>query len=131
MNTHTVIAELVDALRLTGSVEISSYEELNAIQDVEPRAQIAEPCENSEGPFTVVCRTMTIPEAAAARGIVTYDTALPDGFIIEFTALAGDPRRQIVWCYDANLFGAPAAITAEGDALLALYEAELRRHLSV
>lgn len=37
----------------------------------------------------------------------------------------------MVWSYDTNLFGAPAAVTPEGDALLALYETELGRHLTV
>src|SRR5215203_127514 len=126
MTPSNALADRVNTLRMAGRVEVPSYGELVAIQEIEPRAEVAESCHGSHGPFTLVCRPMTIDEAAASRGILTYDTALPEAFIAEISALAGDPRRHIVWCYDHDLFGAPAAITAEGDRLLALYHAELR-----
>jgi hypothetical protein len=124
------LAARVSTLRLAGRVEVPSYDQLVAIQAIEPRAEVDESCQGDDGQFTLVCRPMTIDEAAASRGILTYDTALPEAFIAEISALAGDPRRQIVWCYDNDLFGSPAAITAEGERLLALYHAELRRHLT-
>jgi hypothetical protein len=126
MNTAEMLAERVDVLRRTGRIDVTDFEELVAIQDVEPRAEVADASDWREGALTVVCRPMTIQEAAASRGLETYDTALPDAFVAEIAALAGDPRRQIVWCYDTDVFGGPAAITPEGDALLAVYLAEHR-----
>jgi hypothetical protein len=129
MNTSGTLADHVGILRMIGCVEVTSYDELVAIQGIEPRAEVADTFDHPHGPFIVVCRPMTIDEAAASRGIVTYDTALPEAFIAEISALAGDPRRQMVWCYDTDVFGAPAAITPEGDTLLAAYQTELGRHV--
>lgn len=125
MTNAETLAERVESLRHTG-IELTDYDDFLAVQAVEPRAEIADTADFGDGAFSVICRPMTIREAADARRLVTYDTELPEGFIEEFSGIAGDPRRKIVWCYDAGVFGGPAAITPEGDALLAAYLAAIQ-----
>ena len=45
---------------------------------------------------------------------VTYDTALPQGWVNEMQALGFDPRGQVIWLYPNGLLaGQPAPLTAE------------------
>jgi hypothetical protein len=62
---------------------------------------------------------MTVAEATAARGIESFDYALPQGFVDELRTYGEEARGNFVWSYGpgCGIFGLPAAITAEGDAI--------------
>ena len=65
---------------------------------------------------------MTKHERAAAAGIQTFDTALPQQWLDRVRALTGEyPLADFVWSYDPphRVIGRPAAITEAGTALLA------------
>lgn len=62
----------------------------------------------------------TVTEAALARYPgVTYDTALPQGWVdIVKQATGHDVRGHFVWLYEnGNVFGRAAPITIEGDII--------------
>ena len=63
---------------------------------------------------------MTVGEAAEARyqGL-TYDCALPQGWVDECVSKGMEPRGHFVWLYD-DWVGRPAPITAEGDRICSL-----------
>lgn len=67
---------------------------------------------------------MTIYEAAEARGIEVFDSALPQNFVDAVQKQTGQsPVGHFVWSYDRidglrNLFGIPAPITREGDEIM-------------
>jgi hypothetical protein len=60
---------------------------------------------------------MNTSKAAESRGIVSYDTALPQHWVDEVQRLYGlDVRGHFVWSYDKpGLFGFPAPVTERGD----------------
>lgn len=66
---------------------------------------------------------MNIDKAAEARGIKTFDTALPQGWWDRFYQETGEnPCGHFVWSYDkATWLGAPEPVTEHGDALLAAH----------
>lgn len=68
---------------------------------------------------------MTVREAAQARGIVNFDSALPQGWVDSVRLCTGrNPVGHFVWSYDTpGLFGLPAPVTEEGERILADYEA--------
>lgn len=58
---------------------------------------------------------MTVREAAEARGIETFDSALPQGWVDEIRERFGlDVRGHFVWSYDYG-GGCAAPITEGGD----------------
>lgn len=58
---------------------------------------------------------MTVKEAAEARGINSFDTALPQGWVDEVWSEYGyDVRGHFVMSYDKGPMGNPAPITEEG-----------------
>lgn len=68
----------------------------------------------------------SLRERAKERGIVTYDTALPQGWLdkvrerIKYVGGVVDPVGHVVWCYDPpfEFGGCPRAVTPEGDILM-------------
>jgi hypothetical protein len=81
----------------------------------------------------VVHVRMSVGDAAQLRGIISYDTALPQPWANRVRLATGeDPVGHMVWSYDPiavpgtgtkpNLFGVPAAITPRGDAILSRWE---------
>jgi hypothetical protein len=66
----------------------------------------------------------TTDDRAAARGIKVFDISLPQDWYDDATALSGvNPWCHVVWSYDHDsLFGFPAALTPEGDLIVALVE---------
>ena len=68
---------------------------------------------------------------AEARGMHTFDTALPQGWCDAVREKLGDPHLwlmgNIVWCYDEPwVWGEPRATTKMGDEILARVEAAYR-----
>lgn len=50
---------------------------------------------------------------------VTYDTALPQGWVNHVTDLGFDPRGQVIWAYPQGyICGMPMPLTAEARAEL-------------
>ena len=62
-------------------------------------------------------KPQTVGEAARARYPgVTFDTALPQGWVNKAIERGFDPRGHVVWGYpDGCLFGRAMAVTPEGD----------------
>jgi hypothetical protein len=71
----------------------------------------------------------SIDQAAARLGLRSYDTALPQEWVNDFTARTGtSPAGRFVWSYDGSLmFGAPVALDDEARKLLAAYQNALLR----
>lgn len=65
-----------------------------------------------------------LDQLAAAKGLRTYDTALPQEWVDRFAADTGfSPVGHFVWSYDeAVMFGAPVALTPEGEAAWAKFD---------
>ena len=64
--------------------------------------------------------TQTVGEAAEARySGLTYDHALPQGWVDQCCDKGLDPRGHFVWLYD-DYVGRPAPITGEGDRIVSL-----------
>jgi|TARA_B100002019_G_scaffold244678_1_gene221736 hypothetical protein len=62
----------------------------------------------------------TVGEAALARyPDMTYDHALPQGWVDQCCEKGLDPRGHFVWLYD-NFAGRPAPITKQGDRMVSL-----------
>lgn len=55
---------------------------------------------------------------------VTFDTALPQGWVDEVTSKGFDPRGQVVWAYpQGTIWGLPMPLTVEArTALIGLNE---------
>lgn len=67
--------------------------------------------------------TLTIAERAHMRGIKSYDTALPEEFRARVAKATGvNPIGEIVWSYDDDILGQPAAVTNHGDTILRLLD---------
>lgn len=65
-------------------------------------------------------KMQTVGEAAKARyDGLTYDHALPQGWVDACCDKGLDPRGHFVWLYD-NFSGRPASITDEGDRIVSL-----------
>lgn len=62
----------------------------------------------------------TVSDVAAERypGL-TYDHALPEGWVVKAFHKGFDPRGHFVWLYD-DYVGRPAPITDEGDRIVSL-----------
>jgi hypothetical protein len=62
--------------------------------------------------------------AAKARGIKTFDTALPQDWVDEVVRRTGfDPFGHFVWSYDApRTFGMAMPVTDVGVVILAWYD---------
>jgi len=64
--------------------------------------------------------TQTVGEAAQARyDGLTYDHALPQGWVDACCNKGLDPRGHFVWLYD-DYVGRPAPITDDGDRIVSL-----------
>ncbi len=63
----------------------------------------------------------TIRDLAEAKGIKTYDTAIPQYFFDAATSAGlGNPGGHIVWGYDDILYGGePVPLTRVGERILA------------
>jgi len=70
--------------------------------------------------WSMVGQWITTDTLARARGIKVFDTAIPQGWA-EFVhdTLGQWPQGHIVWSYDGNSYGLPAAVDKQGDELLA------------
>lgn len=52
-------------------------------------------------------------------GLAVYDTALPQPWVDSARAYGLGVLGHFVWCYDgAGVFGAPVALTLEGESML-------------
>ena len=73
----------------------------------------------------------TVDTLAKAKGLGTYDTALPQEWVDDVKAKTGfyAPTYGFVWCYDKphSWIGAPIALTDSAVILLAFYEKMLHR----
>lgn len=63
--------------------------------------------------------SMSVYDAATLRGIENFDTALPQGWVVEVRQQTGrDVVGHFVYSYAApHTFGAPVPITREGDEI--------------
>lgn len=62
-----------------------------------------------------------VNDAAAERyPDMTYDCALPQGWVDQCCDKGLDPRGHFVWLYADDVFGKPAPITAEGERIASL-----------
>ena len=60
----------------------------------------------------------SVYEAAKARGLQTFDTALPQAWVDKMHKRGMDVRGHFVWCYDGpGIFGYPHPITHEGEVM--------------
>ena len=72
--------------------------------------------------------TISVDEAAQALGLRSYDTALPQDWVNDFTKVTGvNPYGRFVWSYDgAGIFGTPVALDEEAKKLLRAFETAAR-----
>lgn len=68
---------------------------------------------------------VSVDDLAKAKGLKSYDTAIPQEWWDRFHAKTGEaPNGIIVWGYDnASVFGKPVALTDRGEYLLHLFDA--------
>ena len=64
----------------------------------------------------------SVRERAEELGLVTYDTAMPQGWFDEAIKFGVNPCGHIVWGYDHGLYGEPVALTIEGEAIIGAME---------
>lgn len=62
---------------------------------------------------------VTVTELAESLGYITFDCAIPAGFVKHVQEQTGlNPVGNIVWSYDSNRYGEPVPITVLGDFIL-------------
>jgi hypothetical protein len=140
IETHVtpVIEAHVSVLRAFGNVVVRSLEEADAVGEAfasDPLGKFLsiEPELGADDERYVLRVSLSVTDAAKLRGIVIFDTALPQDWVDEVRRATGIcPVGHVVWRYDLpsppgvtfparSIAGYPAAVTPQGDSTLSLW----------